>query len=100
VQFGRSGTAATIAYTSSPELPTGTVLRFTVDAECLVAGTIDVLLTDGVTTLTLTFGARSVQTADLAITSNTAYTLSVGVGTSVSTGDGRVYLIRIEEYLP
>jgi hypothetical protein len=100
VQFGRSGTAASIAYTTSPELPPGTVLRFTVDAECLVAGTLDVALTDGVTTLTLTFGARSVQTTDLAITSNTAYTLSIGVGTSVSTGDGRVYLMRIEEYLP
>jgi hypothetical protein len=76
------------------------VLRFTVDAECLILGTLDVALTDGVTTLTLTFGARSVQTADLAITSNTAYTLAIGVAASVYTSDGRVYLIRIEEYLP
>jgi hypothetical protein len=99
-QLGRSGQVAAIAYTTSPELPSGTVLRFTVDAECLVAGTLFVALTDGVTNLTLTFGARSVQTADLAITSNTAYTLSINVGTSVSTSDGRVYLMRIEEYLP
>jgi len=99
-QYGRAAQVASIAYTTSPDLPPGTVLRFTVDAECLTAGTLDVALTDGVTTLTLTFGARSVQTTDLAITSNTAYTLAIGVDTSVFTSDGRVYLMRIEEYLP
>lgn len=101
VRDGQSGTLAQIYYTTSPDLPYGAgILRFTVDAECTGVGTLDVLLTDGVTTLTLTFAARSTQTADLAVTANTSYTLTINGASSLSTAFGQIYLMRIEEIYP
>lgn len=78
---------------TSPDLPAGTVLRFTVDAE-----DIDIICGVDATTSTLTFGARSVQTADLAVASDTVYTLTI-TG-DVAAGSGFVYLLRIEEIEP
>jgi hypothetical protein len=78
---------------TSPDLPAGTVLRFTVDAE-----DIDIICGVDATTSTLTFGARSVQTADLAVTSDTVYTLTIAG--DVATGSGYIYLLRIEEIEP
>jgi hypothetical protein len=98
---GQTGTLATIAYTTSPDMPFGAgILRFTVDAECIVAGTLTVSLTDGVTTVSLVFTARATLTADLAVTSNTSYTLAIGGASSALTADGRIYLMRIEEVYP
>ena len=98
---GQTGTLATIAYTTSPDMPFGAgILRFTVDAECVGAGTLTVSLTDTVTTVSLVFTARATLTADLAVTSNTSYTLAIGGASSALTADGQIYLMRIEEVYP
>lgn len=90
-----------IAYTTSPDLPYGSgILRFTVDAECIGVGTLTVALTDGVNTVTLVFAARATLSGDLAVTSNTSYTLTIGGISSAVTADGRIYLMRIEEIYP
>jgi hypothetical protein len=101
VDDGQTSTLAIIAYTTSPDMPFGAgILRFTVDAECIGAGTLTVSLTDGVTTVSLVFTARATLTADLAVTSNTSYTLAIGGASSALTADGRIYLMRIEEVYP
>lgn len=101
VEDGTTSTLAIISYTTSPDLPYGLpVLRFTVDAECVGAGTLTVALTDGVTTVSLVFTARAVLTGDLAVTSNTSYTLGIGGISSALTADGKIYLMRIEEIYP
>ena len=98
---GQTGTLATIAYTTSPDMPFGAgILRFTVDAECIVAGTLTVSLTDGVTTVSLVFTARATLTADLAVTSNTSYTLAISGASSAPLGTSRIFLMRIEEVYP
>ena len=98
---GQTGTLATIAYTTSPDMPFGAgILRFTVDAECISAGTLTVSLTDGVTTVSLVFTARATLTADLAVTSNTSYTLAISGASSAPLGTSRIYLMRIEEVYP
>jgi hypothetical protein len=90
-----------IAYTTSPDMPFGAgILRFTVDAECQGVGTLTVALTDGVNTVTLVFAARATLSGDLAVTSNTSYTLTIGGISSAVTADGRIYLMRIEEIYP
>ena len=100
VAQGQASTLADIAYTTSPDMPLGAVLRFTVDAECIGAGTLTVSLTDGTTIVSLVFTARATLSGDLAVTSNTSYTLAIGGAASALTADGRIYLMRIEEYLP
>ena len=98
---GQSGTLATIAYTTSPDMPFGAgILRFTVDAQCVGGGNLTVSLTDGTTTVTLFFTARATLTADLAIASNTAYTLTIGGSSSAPLGVSRIFLMRIEEIYP
>jgi hypothetical protein len=101
VDEGQTSTLAIIAYTTSPDMPFGAgILRFTVDAECVGAGTLTVSLTDTVTTVSLVFTARATLTADLAVTSNTSYTLAIGGASSALTADGQIYLMRIEEIYP
>lgn len=101
VDDGQTAILAQIAYTTSPDLPFGAgILRFTVDAECLGVGTLTVALTDGVNTVTLVFTARATLSGDLAVTSNTSYTLAIGGASSALTADGRIYLMRIEEVYP
>jgi hypothetical protein len=101
ISDGQTGTLATIAYTTSPDMPFGAgILRFTVDAECTGAGTLTVSLTDGVTTVSLVFTARATLTADLAVTSNTSYTLAISGASSAPLGTSRIYLMRIEEVYP
>lgn len=101
VAEGQTATLASIAYKTSPDLPYGSgLLRFTVDAERLGVGTLTVALTDGATTVSLVFTARATLTANLAVTSNTSYTLTIGGISSALTADGRIYLMRIEEIYP
>jgi hypothetical protein len=101
VDDGQTSTLATIAYTTSPDMPFGAgILRFTVDAECIGVGNLTVSLTDGTTTVSLVFTARATLSGDLAVTSNTSYTLAIGGASSALTADGRVYLMRIEEIYP
>ena len=101
VTDGQTSTLAIIAYTTSPDMPFGAgILRFTVDAECIGAGTLTVSLTDTVTTVSLVFTARATLSGDLAVTSNTSYTLAIGGASSALTADGQIYLMRIEEIYP
>jgi len=101
ISDGNSATLATIAYTTSPDMPFGAgILRFTVDAECVGGGNLTVSLTDGTTTISLFFTARATLTADLAVTSNTSYTLAIGGTAAAPLAIGRVYLMRIEEIYP
>jgi hypothetical protein len=101
VDEGQTSTLAIIAYTTSPDMPFGAgILRFTVDAECVGAGTLTVSLTDTVTTVSLVFTARATLSGDLAVTSNTSYTLAIGGASSALTADGQIYLMRIEEIYP
>jgi hypothetical protein len=101
VDEGQTSTLAAIAYTTSPDMPFGAgILRFTVDAECIGAGTLTVSFTDTVTTVSLVFTARATLSGDLAVTSNTSYTLAIGGASSALTADGRIYLMRIEEIYP
>jgi hypothetical protein len=101
VDDGQTSTLATIAYTTSPDMPFGAgILRFTVDAECIGVGNLTVSFTDGTTTVSLVFTARATLTADLAVTSNTSYTLAIGGASSALTADGQIYLMRIEEIYP
>jgi hypothetical protein len=101
VDEGQTSTLAIIAYTTSPDMPFGAgILRFTVDAECVGTGTLTVSLTDTVTTVSLVFTARATLSGDLAVTSNTSYTLAIGGASSALTADGQIYLMRIEEIYP
>ncbi|HSG19918.1 MAG TPA: hypothetical protein VLA31_04040, partial [Burkholderiaceae bacterium] len=101
ISNGNTGMLAAIAYTTSPDMPFGAgILRFTVDARCVGGGNLVVSLTDGVTTISLFFVARAVLTADLAVTSNTSYTLAI-IGTAAAPlATGQIYLMRIEEVYP
>jgi hypothetical protein len=76
------------------------ILRFTVDAECVGGGNLVVSFTDGVTTVSLVFTARATLTADLAVTSNTSYSLAISGASSAPLGTSRIYLMRIEEVYP
>jgi hypothetical protein len=101
VTDGQTSTLAIIAYTTSPDMPFGAgILRFTVDAECIGAGTLTVSFTNTVTTVSLVFTARATLSGDLAVTSNTSYTLAIGGASSAPTADGQIYLMRIEEIYP
>jgi hypothetical protein len=101
VDDGQTSTLATIAYTTSPDMPFGAgILRFTVDAECIGVGNLTVSFTDGTTTVSLVFTARATLSGDLAVTSNTSYTLAIGGASSALTADGQIYLMRIEEIYP
>lgn len=98
-----SGAASTVAvteYRTSPDLPAGTVLRMTCDAEAASGGTLTVSFLDGVSTVTTAHGARSVLTADLAAASDTVYTLGITALVTGSGSVGRIYLLRIEEVTP
>ena len=75
---------------TSPDLPSGTVLRFTIDADDIDIGG----------SVTLSFTGRSVQTADLAVSSDTVYALTITGDANQITGSGFVYLLRIEEITP
>ena len=91
-----ASTLVQIKARTSPDLPAGTVIRLTVDAARTSGiGSLDV--TFGATTLSFT--TRSVQTADIAVTSDTDYLLAV-TAIRNSTGSGAIYLLRIEEFLP
>jgi hypothetical protein len=63
-------------------------------------GNLTVSLTDGTTTVSLVFTARATLSGDLAVTSNTSYTLAIGGASSALTADGQIYLMRIEEIYP
>jgi hypothetical protein len=82
---------AALSWRTSPDLPTGTVLRLTSDAE-------DVTLTlvVGAGSAASVHGARGVLTADVAIASDTLYSIRVD---QTSTA-GVVYALRIEEITP
>jgi hypothetical protein len=101
VTDGQTSPLAIIAYTTSPDMPFGAgILRFTVDAECVGAGTLTVALTDGVNTVSHVFTTRATLTGDLAVTSNTSYTLTISGTSSALTANGQIYLMRIEEIYP
>jgi hypothetical protein len=101
VTEGQTSPLAFIAYTTSPDMPFGAgILRFTVDAECVGAGTLTVALTDGVNTVSHVFTARATLTGDLAVSSNTSYTLTISGTSSALTANGQIYLMRIEEVYP
>jgi hypothetical protein len=57
-------------------------------------------LTDGVGTVSLVFTAQATLSGDLAVTSNTSYTLTITGISSAGTADGHIYLMRIEEIYP
>ena len=101
VRQGQTAVLAQIAYTTSPDMPFGAgILRFTVDAECIGAGNLTVELTDGVGTVSLVFTTQATLSGDLAVTSNTSYTLTITGISSAGTADGHIYLMRIEEIYP
>jgi hypothetical protein len=81
-------------FTTSPDLPSGTVLRFTIDAEnCTMTSMVDA------TTDSNVFTTRSVQTSDIAIASATTYTVRIDCTvTALSVCD--YYSIHIEEIIP
>ena len=90
----------TLEYRTSPDLPAGTVLRMTSDSEATTGGTLTLTLTDGVSSDTSVHGARGVLTADLAVTSDTVYTLGVTALLAGGGSVGNIYLLRIEEVTP
>jgi hypothetical protein len=90
-------TVVVTLYQTSPDLPAGTVLRLTSDAEATAGGTLTLTLTDGVSSDTSVHGARGVLTADLAVTSDTVYTLTVTALAAGVGSVGNIYLLRIEE---
>jgi hypothetical protein len=98
---GVSGASvAVIAYTTSPDLPSGTVLRFTCEARCTTGTSITVSVNIGGGPSTLTFTpTRAVQTVDLAVSSQTAYQIAINA-TAVPGSVGEIYLLRIEEVTP
>lgn len=101
VRQGQTAVLAQIAYTTSPDMPFGAgILRFTVDAQCIGAGNLTVELTDGVNTVSLVFTTGANQSGDLAVISNTSYTLTITGISSALTADGQIYLMRIEEIYP
>ena len=83
-------TLVALTVRTSPDLPAGSVLRLTADAALIDIGG----------SFTLTFGARSVQTADLAVSSDTVYTLTITGDANASPSNGLIYLLRIEEIAP
>ena len=87
-----AGVAGLVALTvrTSPDLPASSVLRLTADAALIDIGG----------SFSLTFGARSVQTADLAVSSDTVYTLTITGDANAPPADGIIYLLRIEEIAP
>jgi hypothetical protein len=87
-----AGVAGLVALTvrTSPDLPAGSELRLTVDAQRIDIGG----------SFTLTFGGRSVQSADLAVLSDTVYTLTITGEANASPANGIIYLLRIEEITP
>ena len=89
-----------IEYRTSPDLPAGTVLRMTSDAEATAAGTLTLVLGNGVGTATSVHGARGVLVANLAIASNTVYTLTITATAAGVGAIGNIYLLRIEEVTP
>jgi hypothetical protein len=85
----------TTEYRTSPDLPAGTVLRLTSDAEATAGGTLTISFNIGGAPVTSVHGVRGVLTADLAIASDTVYTLTV---TALFAGAvANIYLLRIEE---
>jgi hypothetical protein len=84
-------TVAALSWRTSPDLPAGTVLRLTSDAE-------DVTLTlvVGAGSDASVHGARGVLTADVAVASDTLYSIRID---QTSTA-GVVYALRIEEITP
>ena len=94
VTLGGSRTAVTLSWTTSPDLPAGTVLRFTADAaSCTIVAGVDA------TTASTVHGARSVQSSDIAIASATTYSLTIVVTVAAAT-TGTYYALRIEELAP
>ena len=83
-------TLVTLTVRTSPDLPAGSELRLTVDAQRIDIGG----------SFTLTFGGRSVQSADLAVSSDTVYTLTITGAANMLATDGIIYLLRIEEIAP
>jgi hypothetical protein len=91
---GGTATIEAFEFTTSPDLPSGTVLRFTIDAEnCTMTSMVDA------TTDSNVFTTRSVQTSDIAIASATTYTVRIDCTvTALSVCD--YYSIHIEEIIP
>ena len=83
-------TLVTLTVRTSPDLPAGSELRLTVDAQRIDIGG----------SFTLTFGGRSVQSADLAVSSDTVYTLTITGEANMLATNGIIYLLRIEEIAP
>ena len=83
-------TLVTLTVRTSPDLPAGSELRLTVDAQRIDIGG----------SFTLTFGGRSVQSADLAVSSDTVYTLTITGEANTLATNGIIYLLRIEEIAP
>jgi hypothetical protein len=81
---------ATLTVRTSPDLPASSVLRLTADAQRIDIGG----------SFTLTFGGRSVQSADLAVSSDTVYTLTITGDANAPPANGIIYLLRIEEITP
>jgi len=93
ISGGGTTTIEAFEFTTSPDLPSGTVLRFTIDAEnCTMTSMVDA------TTDSNVFTTRSVQTSDIAIASATTYT--VRIDCTVTSGVGDYYSIHIEEIIP
>jgi hypothetical protein len=83
-------TLVALTVRTSPDLPAGSVLRLTADAQRIDIGG----------SFTLTFGGRSVQSADLAVSSDTVYTLTITGEANTPATNGIIYLLRIEEIAP
>jgi hypothetical protein len=99
VRSGGIGSLCGIAYTTSPDLPPGTVLRLTCEAAKTAGTSITVTIDIGAGPSSLVFTTRAVQTVDLAVSSQTAYVIAItAVAAALSVGE--IYLVRIEEVTP
>jgi hypothetical protein len=94
-----SGSVCGIAYTTSPDLPPGTVLRMTCEAECTSGTSVTVSIDIGGGPSSLVFTTRAVQTVALAVSSETAYQITIAA-VAAAASVGSIYLLRIEEVAP
>jgi len=98
-QDSRTNDVIAISYTTSPDLPAGTVLRLTADTEGS-GGNGTLSWTVGATTVTQTMAARAVQTSDIAVASDTTYSITLTIAPNSAGIIALCYLLRIEEYQP
>lgn len=94
---GNSGVGVlALRYRTSPDLPSGTVLQLTVDAESS-SGAGSVTLAVDATTSAIAVTTRAVYTTTIAVASDTLYTVGVAIAAATAFGSLSVYLMRIEE---